>query len=112
MANALTKTLDDIRQFGGLSGTDVANLADVSKATVSRWTTGKAAPQPSTQLVLSDLRYIVEKLSEFYTPDESRIWLYSRNELLDGKSALDLIHEGRTEDVLEAIERLATLSYL
>ena len=110
--NAVRKTIEDIKALGMLSGVDVANIADVSKATVSRWTTGKASPQPRTQLVLSDLRYIVNRLDEFYAPDEIRIWLISRNELLGGETAMDLIHQNRTEEVLAAIERLDSLTYL
>jgi transcriptional regulator with XRE-family HTH domain len=110
--NAIAQTIDVLRERAGLTGVDVANVADVSKATVSRWSTGKAAPHPKTQLVLSDLRYVVDRLSEFYTPDETRMWLYSRNGLLNGAVAMDLIHEGRTEEVLEAIERLGAAVYL
>lgn len=112
MTSAVSKTLDDLRLRGGLSGVDVANVSEVSKATVSRWSTGKAAPQPKTQLVLSDLRYIVDCLSEFYTPEETRVWLYARNALLNGERAMDLIHQGRTEEVLVVIERLAALAYV
>lgn len=110
--HAVRKTIEDIKALGKLSGVDVANIADVSKATVSRWTTGKSSPQPRTQLVLSDLRYIVSRLEEFYTPDEIRTWLISRNELLGGETAMDLIHQNRTEEVLAAIERLDSLTYL
>ena len=109
--NAVVKTIEDLKERGGLSGVDVANITEVSKATVSRWATGKAVPHPKTQLILSDLRYIVDRLSEFYSSDETRMWIYSRNQLLDGERAIDLIHEGRTEDVLSAIERLGSLSY-
>ena len=112
MGNVVAKTINDLRERGSLSGVDVANVANVSKATVSRWVTGKAAPQPKTQLVLSDLRYVVDRLAEFYQPEEARIWLYSRNNLLDGERAMDLIHEGRTEEVLTVIERLGSLAYL
>ena len=112
MTNAVAKTIEDLRERGALSGTDVANVAEVSKATVSRWSNGRAAPHPKTQLILSDLRYVVDRLAEFYTPDETRTWLYSRNDLLDGQRAMDLIHNGRTEDVLVAIERLGSLAYL
>jgi transcriptional regulator with XRE-family HTH domain len=112
MANPITKTIDDLRERGALTGVDVANVADVSKATVSRWSTGKAAPQPKTQLLLSDLRYVIDRLSEFYSPEETRTWLYSRNALLKGKRAMDLINEGRSDEVLAAIERLAGLTYL
>ena len=110
--SAIAKTIMDLRDGGALTGVDVANVADVSKATVSRWSTGKVVPQPDTQLVLSDLRYVVVCLSEFYTPDEAKVWLYSRNALLNGERAMDLIHEGRTEEVLAAIERLAALAYI
>jgi transcriptional regulator with XRE-family HTH domain len=112
MTSAVAKTIDDLRERGGLKGVDVANIADVSKATVSRWSTGKASPQPRTQLVLSDLRYVVDCLAEFYAPDETRVWLYSRNALLDGARAIDLVNAGRTEEVLLAIERLAALVYV
>ena len=111
-ANAVMKTIEDLKDRGRLSGVDVANIADVSKATVSRWSTGKAAPHPRTQLILSDLRYVVDRLDEFYSPDETRTWIISRNELLNGEIAMDLIHENRTEEVLAAIERLGSLSYL
>ena len=110
--NAIANTIEVLREHGGLTGVDVANVVEVSKATVSRWSTGKAAPQPRTQLVLSDLRYVADRLAEFYTPGETRTWLYSRNALLNGARAMDLIHEGRTEEVLGAIERLAAAAYL
>jgi hypothetical protein len=112
MANAVAKTIEDLRDKGSLSGVDVANVTDVSKATVSRWSAGTADPQPRAQLILSDLRYVVMRLAEFYTPDETRVWLYSRNDLLGGQRAMDLIHSGNTEDVLVAIERLASMTYV
>ena len=112
MPNAISKTIEDLKERGGLKGVDLANITKVSKATVTRWTTGSHAPQPRTQLVLSDLRYVVDRLSEFYSSDEIRIWLNARNELLNGQRAIDLIHDQRTEEVLEAIERLGDLAYL
>ena len=112
MSSAVAKTIDDLKERGGFKGVDVANIAGVSKATVTRWAAGTHSPQPRLQLVLSDLRYVVDKLSEFYAPDEIRVWLNSRNALLDGRRAIDLIHEGRTEIVLEAIERLGDMAYL
>ncbi len=112
MANAIANLIDDLQGRGRLKGTDVANIADVSAATVSRWRTGKATPQPRTQLLIADLRYVVDRLADIYTPDETRIWLYSRNALLDGERAIDLIREKRTEEVLAVIERLDAGAYL
>ncbi len=112
MAGAITNIIDDLEHRAALKGTDIANIADVSAATVSRWRTGKAMPQPRTQLVIADLRYVVDRLSDIYAPDETRIWLYSRNSLLDGARAIDLIHQDRTEEVLAAIERLDAGAFL
>lgn len=110
--NAITKTIDDLRDRGNLTGIDVANITEVSKATVSRWSTGKATSHPKTQLVLSDLRYVVDRLAEFYDPDETRAWLYSRNDLLSGERAIVLIYDNRADEVLTAIDRLGALTYL
>jgi transcriptional regulator with XRE-family HTH domain len=111
MPSAVAKIIDDLRQRGGLKGTDVANIASVSPATVSRWTAGKAFPQPKTQLLISDLRYVVDRLAEFYSPDETRIWLYSKHPLLNGERAIDIIHEGRADEVLRVIEGLDESTY-
>ena len=56
MASAVATIIDDLRRRGGLKGTDVANIAAVSPATVSRWTAGTSFPHPKTQLLISDLR--------------------------------------------------------
>ena len=83
MANAVAAIIDHLRETGGLKSSDVANVAAVSPATVSRWTSGKAFPHPKTQLLISDLRYVVDRLGEFYSPEETRLWLYSKHRLLN-----------------------------
>jgi transcriptional regulator with XRE-family HTH domain len=111
MPNAVAQIIDNLRERGGLKGVDVANIASVSPATVSRWTTGSALPHPKTQLVISDLRYVVDRLAELYSPEQIRIWLYSKHRLLAGQRAIDLIHGGRTDEVLAVIESLDQGSY-
>jgi transcriptional regulator with XRE-family HTH domain len=104
--------VDDLREAGGLKGTDIANIADVSEATVSRWSKGTASPQPRTQLVLSDLHYIVNRLRDYYTKDEVRAWLFARHPQLGGERAIDLINEGKSEKVLDVLERLDSGAFL
>jgi uncharacterized protein (DUF2384 family) len=62
--------------------------------------------------VIADLRYVVERLSDFYTADETRLWLHSRHPLLNGERAIDLINREQTEDVLAVIERLDAGAYV
>lgn len=111
MANAVATIIHDLRQRGGLKGTDVANITSVSPATVSRWTAGTSFPQPKTQLLISDLRYVVDRLAELYDPEETRLWLYAKHRLLNGERAIDLIHEGRADEVLGIIEGLNEGAY-
>jgi len=37
------------------------------------------------ELIISDLRHVVELLAEFYGPQETSLWLYSKHRLLEGK---------------------------
>jgi len=112
MSSAVAKILDTLREEGGLKGTDIANIVNVSPPTVSRWKTGKGSPPLRTQTVLADLRYVVDRLSDFYAPDETRLWLHAKHSLLNNERAIDLINEGRTEEVLKVIDRLDAGAYL
>ena len=106
MSTAVTRILDHLRDDGGLQGKDIANIVAVSPATVSRWSSGKATPDLRTQTVIAELRYVVDRLNDFYTPDETRIWLHTAHQMLKGERAIDLINAGRTEEVLAVIEGL------
>jgi transcriptional regulator with XRE-family HTH domain len=112
MSTAVARILDDLRSRGGLQGKDVANIVDVSTATVSRWSHGNGSPNLRTQTVIADLRYVVDRLSDFYAADETRLWLHSRHPLLNGERAIDLINSDRTEEVLAVIERIDAGAYV
>jgi transcriptional regulator with XRE-family HTH domain len=111
MATALSRILDHLRDDGGLQGKDIANIVAVSPATVSRWSNGKATPDLRTQTVIADLRYVVDRLGDFYTPDETRLWLHAKHPMLGGERAIDLINAGRIEPVLAIIEGLESGAY-
>jgi transcriptional regulator with XRE-family HTH domain len=111
MTTAVARIIEELRSRGGLKATDVANIASASPATVSRWIAGNALPDPQTQLIISDLRYVVDRLAEFYTPDETRLWLYSNHRLLNDKRAIDMINRGDAEKVLTAVESIDEASF-
>lgn len=102
----VSRVLNTLQREGGLLATDIAALTDVSKATVHRWIKGKAAPRPRNELIISDLNYVVQKLRDYYTPENIRLWLHSRHPQLGGERAINLIHQNRTDEVLLIIARL------
>jgi uncharacterized protein (DUF2384 family) len=61
---------------------------------------------------MSDLAYVVMRLSEYYNQLEVRAWLYARHPQLDGARAMDLIHDDRSEEVIAIIDRLDADAYL
>jgi transcriptional regulator with XRE-family HTH domain len=111
-SGAMPRYIDELGEIGGLTGTDIANIAGVSKATVSRWRASSAKPQPATQLMLSDLYFVVGRLRDYYTPDEIRTWLFARHPQLAGGRAIDSITQNRSEDVLRVLDRLDAEVYL
>lgn len=111
MATAVTRILEHLRLDGGLQGKDIANIVEVSPATVSRWLSGKSNPDLRTQTVMAELRYVVDRLSDFYTADETRLWLHTKHPMLNGDCAIDLINTGKTETVLAVIEALVSGTY-
>ena len=110
--DTVVRYIDELEKFGGLKGADIANIAQVSKATVSSWVNGAMKPRPHMQLILSDLHYIVARLQEHYSADEIRMWLYARHPQLEGERAVDLINRDESECLLNILDRLDAEAYL
>lgn len=111
-AKPVVQFLARLQETGGLKSTDIANFTGLPRATVSRWSGGQRLPHPHTQLLLSDLSYVVMRLAGYYGPAEVRAWLYARHPQLDGARAIDLIHDERTEEVIAILDRLDADAYL
>lgn len=112
MSNAIARKIESIEQKGGMRSVDVANILGTRPETVSRWNQGKAFPRGETERLLLDLDYIVDQLSDFYEPLDARVWLYSRQRLLDGDSPVHLIQKGNTDAVIQILDQLRDSVYL
>ena len=112
MGNAIARKIASIEEKGGMRSTDVANILGTRPETVSRWNQGRAFPRGKTERLLLELDYVVDLLSDFYEPLEARVWFYSRQRVLDGETPADLIRQGKTEIVLEALEQLRDDIYI
>lgn len=106
MSNAIARKLDSIEKKSAMRSVDVANVLGARPETVSRWNQGKAFPRPGAQKLLLDLEYIVDQLSDFYQPKEARLWMFSRQKLLNGETPANLIQQGRAAEVIAVIDQL------
>ena len=112
MTTAIARKLHSIKDRGGISAREVAQLLDTTPQTVSRWQTGRASPQPTSLDRLLKLDWIADQLASLYESDEARLWLFSPHAELDGLRPADLIAAGRTDEVLEIIDRLQSAAYV
>ena len=106
MTNAIARKIESIEQKGGMRSRDIADVLGSRPETVSRWNQGKAFPRPEAEKLLLDFEYIVDQLSDFYEPIEARVWLFSRQKLLNGERPVDLIRQRKTDSVMEALDQL------
>ena len=105
-ANIISRKLETLQKKGAIRSVDVANVLQIRPETVSRWNQGKAFPRPEAERTLLDLEYVVDQLADLYEPDEARLWLFSRQRLLDGAIPADLIRKGRVDDVIKLIRQM------
>lgn len=99
--------IGDVRD-GGLSVADVARLVGVAERQVRNWTSGSNSPSGRNRDRLLELHYVTTRLRDVYTREGAEIWLHGRKRSLDGKRPIDLLADGRYDEVLDAIERLAS----
>lgn len=90
-----------------LSTAEIGGVAGVTERSVQNWATGKSTPEGSSRDRLLELKFIVEELSDVFEDEGIEIWLRSRQRSLEGRTPLELMHDGDFQTVLDAIERLA-----
>jgi transcriptional regulator with XRE-family HTH domain len=84
MAGAVAARLDVIKEKAGIRGRELALMVGATPQTVSRWQQGRVDPQPD----------------------------HLQRILLDGATPLQLIQDGRIDDVLAVIEQLKSGAYV
>jgi uncharacterized protein (DUF2384 family) len=105
-ANVISRKLENLEHKGSIRAVDVAKMLKIRPETVSRWNVGKAFPRPEAERILLDLDYVVERLADLYEPDEARVWLFSRQKVLDGKIPSELIQRGHADTVIKIIRQI------
>lgn len=100
-----TRVVADARR--GLTTGEIGGITGVSERSVQNWAAGKSKPEGASRDRLLELKYVIEGLADVYEDEGIEIWLHSRQRSLGGQSALDLLRDGRFDEVLDAIDRLA-----
>ena len=101
MAVAIAAKVDALRvDFG--SSARLADMLGVSRAQVTRWLRGSGIDPLNAEKV--DLLELVwSNLLRIYEPEVARSWLFGLNPVLGDRRPIDLIRQGRTEELMRAI---------
>lgn len=85
----------------GITQTELAHAVGASPRSVQNWASGQNTPRGKSMEKLLDLRALVDLLHDSYTEEGIGIWLHSRNRNLDLQRPIDLLVEGRIDEVLD-----------
>src|ERR1700739_3284238 len=100
-----TRVVADARR--GLTVSEIGGVTGVSERAVQNWAAGKSKPEGQSRDRLLELKYVIEGLADVYEDEGIEIWLHSRQRSLGGQSPLELLRDGRFDEVLDAVDRLA-----
>jgi hypothetical protein len=90
-----------------LSIAEIGAITGVGDRAVQKWAQGASRPEGASRERLLELKYVIEQLSDVYDDEGIEIWLHARQRAFEGRPPLDLLRQGRFEEVLHIIERLA-----
>lgn len=112
MSSAVAKKIDSIKQRTKISASSIAEIVGATPQTLSRWTTGKNDPQPEHLDRLLEFDYLTERLSEFFEPEDAKLWLFAPHPQLNGERPADVVAKGRVREVLAVIARLQDSAFV
>jgi uncharacterized protein (DUF2384 family) len=106
-ASALAKTVSGAIDRLGLTYDEVGEIVDASPRSVARWTAGKVVPQKLNKQRLLELAYVADALAEVLPRDQTNLWMFAPNRLLEHHKPAELVREGAYQRVLALIDAMA-----
>ena len=99
------RMVDDVTD-NVLTQSEFARAVGAAERTVQNWSRGQTKTRGATANRVLDLAYLVRELREVYTDEGIEIWLKSRNRNLALHRPIDLLSEGRVDEVLAEVDRV------
>ena len=97
------------REQAGLTAAELAEIVGIgTRSCGSTWAAGRGTPATSARLrQLLDLQYVLDLVGEVFDDEGGVMWLHARNRTLGGERPLNLLAQGRTDEVIDLLDRIA-----
>ena len=95
--------LDALRRDLSLSRERMARLVDVSAKTVERWERQHSLPTRASSRIRAQIQAVRDLGLCVYTPEGFRLFLKTPLPVFDGRTPLQMIEQGRADDVISAL---------
>ena len=92
------------------SGAELADALGVSRSQVTRWLKG-AGIDPRNAEKIDLLELVLANLLRLYEPEVARAWLFGTNPHLRNRRPIDVIRQGKVEELLAAIRQARAGSF-
>ncbi len=104
----VARLISRAREQTGLTAAELGEVVGIGQRQVQNWAAGRGTPANGARLRrLLDLQYVLDLVAEVYGDDAALTWLHARNRTLGGERPLDMLAEGRTDEVIGLLDRLA-----
>lgn len=102
-------TIDQARKMLGLDYVELASALGVDRRTVFRYRAKTTVPSPAVRARLGKLREIAHLLDAVFASHDAQLeWLYSPVPLLRDRCPIELIREGKLDEVLSILAGVHT----
>jgi DNA-binding transcriptional regulator YiaG len=99
------RLVDDVTE-NVITQSEFASAVGASERTVQNWVSGHSKPRGTAATRVLDVVHLVSQLRDVYTDEGIQIWLKTRNRNLGGRRPIELLGEGRFDEVLEEVDRV------
>lgn len=106
MGEALAANIRGVSERFELTQADLARVLGASPRAVSRWCSGQAMPRHLAKQRLLELVAVGDELHGLLQPEDSNLWIFSPNPILDHDSPADRISEGDFKSVIALINAM------
>jgi len=109
---AAEQTIEKAQQYLGLKNKEVAAVLEVNQRTVYRYKNKKNVPRQRVRERIEKLRELHYLLKEIFDDEDALYnWLYSPVSLLKERRPIDLIRQGKLDEVISVLSGVYSGSY-